>query len=106
LDGIRFGRICFWILFFWCSFGLRHNNFSIALCNGRYLFLSYQGETSRRIIGNWQLCVLLHWGAQVLLRLFISSSPMHHWMALEVVVFAFNICSFDVLLGSGAIIFQ
>jgi len=42
----------------------------------------------------------------VLLRLFISSSPMHHWMALEVVVFAFNICSFDVLLGSGAIIFQ
>jgi len=31
----------------------------------------------------------------VLLRLFISSSPLHHWMALEVVGFAFKICSFD-----------
>jgi hypothetical protein len=39
--------------------------------------------------------VLLHWGVQALLRLFISSSPMHHWMALEVVGFAFKICSFD-----------
>jgi hypothetical protein len=31
----------------------------------------------------------------VLLRLFISSPPLHHWMALEVIGFAFKICSFD-----------
>jgi len=41
----------------------------------------------------------------VLLRLFISSSPMHYWMALDLAGFAFEFCSFDVLLGSGTIIF-